>query len=282
MTSDRPERGAAAGTWTTQDAASGWQSGAAARGQSLGPATELMLDLAGVAVGSRVLDVGAGSGDQTLVAAQRVGPGGSILATDPSASMVDLTEAAVRAAGFEHVETRVMAAQQLDLESDSFDAAIARNSLQFVPDLQQGLAEVRRVLKPGGKLAALTWSRTENNPYRSIPMVIASRLANRPFPEPGPGPWGLRDAAALGEAFRTAGFGEVDVRTVPITWRFPSLEEALTNARDTQPPLARLLGMLSETDRAAAWVEIEQALQQFVASEGFVAAGEALIAAGTA
>lgn len=282
MTIDGPQPGAAAGTWTTQDAASGWQSGAAARGQSLGPVTELMLDLAGVAAGSRVLDVGAGSGDQTIVAAQRVGPGGSILATDPSASMVDLTEAAVRAAGFGHVETRVMAAQQLDLESDSFDAAIARNSLQFVPDLQQGLAELRRVLKPGGKLGALTWSLTENNPYRSIPMVIASRLAGRPFPEPGPGPWGLRDAAALGEAFRMAGFRDLDVRTEQITWRFPSLEEALTNARDTQPPLARLLDLLSETDRAAAWTEIHEALQAFVGSDGFEAPGEVLIVAGMA
>ena len=282
MTVDRPEPGAAAGTWTTQDAASGWQSGAAARGQSLGPATDLLLDLAGVAAGSRVLDVGAGSGDQTLVAAQRVGPTGAVLATDPSASMVDLTAEAVRAAGFENVQTRVMAAQQLDLDSESVDAVIARNSLQFVPDLQQGLAEIRRVLKPGGRFAALTWSLTENNPYRSIPMVIASRLAGRPFPEPGPGPWGLRDAAALGEAFRTAGFREVDVQTVAITWRFPSLEDALANARDTQPPLARLLGMLSEADREIAWAEIREALQQFVGPDGFEAPGEALIASGAA
>jgi SAM-dependent methyltransferase len=262
--------------------ASGWQSGAAARGEAMAAATELLLDLAGVAAGSRVLDVGAGSGDQTLVAAQRVGPNGSVLATDPAASMLDLAAEAVRAADFRNVQTQVMDAQQLDLEPDSFDAVIARNSLQFVPDLPRALAEIRRVLKPGGKLAGMTWSVTDNNPYRAIPQAIASRLAGRPFPEPGPGQWGLRDAGALAEAFRAAGFGEVDVRPVPITWRFPSLDAAIQNAEASQPHLIRLLGMLGEADRAAARAEIRHALQAFVGQAGFEAPGEALIASGTA
>jgi SAM-dependent methyltransferase len=175
-----------------------------------------------------------------------------------------------------------MDAQQLDLESGSFDAAIARLSLQFVPDLQRALGEVRRLLKPGGKLAGMTWSVTEQNPYRAIPQAIASRLAGRPFPEPGPGQWGLRDAAALGAAFRAAGFREVDVRAVPIAWRFRSLDEALKNAEASQPPLTRLLGMLGEADRAAAWTEIRQALERFSGPDGFEAPGEALIASGTA
>jgi len=282
MAADRAEQGASGGAWTSQDVASGWLSGAAARGEALAAATELLLDLAGVATGSRVLDVGAGTGDQTLVAAQRVGPGGSVLATDPAATMLELAAEAARAAGFQNVQIRVMDAQHLELEADSFDAVIARLSLQFVPDLQRALSEVRRVLKTGGKLAGMTWSATENNPYRAIPQVIASRLAGRPFPESGPGQWGLRDSGALAEAFRTAGFREVDVRAVPITWRFPSLDDALKNAEASQPPLTRLLGMLSERDREAAWAEIREALQPYVGPGGFEAPGEALIASGMA
>lgn len=116
--------------------------------------TGLMLDLTGVTLGSRVLDIGAGTGDQTLMAARRVGPQGMVLATDVSATMLALTLEAAREAGLANVETRVMDAQELELESGSFDAAVARFSLQFVPDVGRALAEVQRVLTPGGRFAA--------------------------------------------------------------------------------------------------------------------------------
>jgi ubiquinone/menaquinone biosynthesis C-methylase UbiE len=241
-----------------------------------------MLDLAGVAAGSRVLDLGAGTGDQTLMAARRVGPDGLVLATDISETMLDLAQEAARAAGLANVQTRVMNAQALDLESGSIDAAIARYSLQFVPDLQRALGEVRRVLKPGGRLAAMVFSTLEKNPYRVLPQAIASRLAGRPFPEPGPGQWALNDPSTLTAAFQQAGFREVEVRHAPLAWRFPSLADALRNLEEAQPLFVKLLDELSDADRATAWAEIERALQPFVGPDGFAAPGEVLIAAGTA
>ena len=98
------------------------------RTQSHGPATELMLDLADLQPGGRVLDVAAGTGDQTVLAAQRVGPTGYVLATDLAATMLEIAAQAARDAGLTNVETRVMDAQQLDLAPDSFDAAISRNA----------------------------------------------------------------------------------------------------------------------------------------------------------
>src|SRR5262245_34804763 len=89
---DGGEYGAAA-------AAHGWRRTAAARSQVLGPLTERMLDLAGVGPGSRVLDVGAGTGEQTLSAARRAGPTGSVLATDIAASMLAIARTAAREAG---------------------------------------------------------------------------------------------------------------------------------------------------------------------------------------
>ena len=169
MTMDRPKPSESGDAWASGDVASGWLRGAAARGRAMGPVTELMLDLAGVTVGSQVLDLGAGTGDQTLLAAQRVGPGGAVLATDISASMLDLAREAARAADLLNVQTRVMDAQHLELESGSFDAVIARFSLQFVPDVRRALAEVRRVLKPGGRLAAVVFSAVEKNPFRAAP-----------------------------------------------------------------------------------------------------------------
>jgi ubiquinone/menaquinone biosynthesis C-methylase UbiE len=282
MTMDRPKPSESGEAWASGDAASGWKRGAAARGRALDPMTELMLDLAGVTVGSQVLDLGAGTGDQTLMAARRIGPGGMVLATDISASMLALTQEAARAADLPNVQTRVMDAQRLELESGSFDAAIARFSLQFIPDVQRALAEVRRVLKPGGRFAAVVFSAVERNPFRAAPQAIASRLAGKQFPESGPGQWALNDPTTPRDAFQQAGFRDVDVRPVPFVYRFSSLANALRNLEEAQPLLVKLLDELSEDDRATAWAEINQTLQPFVGPDGFAAPSEALIVVGVA
>jgi SAM-dependent methyltransferase len=279
---DRPNPSKLGDAWTSGDTASGWKRGAAARGRALDPLTELMLDVAGVTVGSQVLDLGAGTGDQTLLAARRIGPGGMVLATDISASMLALTQEAARAADLPNVQTRVMDAQRLALKPGSFDAAMARFSLQFVPDVQRALVEVRRVLKPGGRFAAAVFSAVERNPFRAAPQAIASRLAGRQFPEPGPGQWALNDPTTLRDPFQEAGFRDVDVRPVPFVYRFPSLADALRNLEEAQPPLVKLLNELSEGDRAAAWAEISGTLQLFVGPDGFTAPSEALMVVGTA
>jgi SAM-dependent methyltransferase len=241
-----------------------------------------MLDLAGVATGGRVLDLGAGTGDQTLLAAQRVGPNGRVLATDISPAVLDLAREAAITAGFGNVETRVMNAQSLDLESGSFDAAIARLSLQFIPDLQQALAEVRRVLKPGRMLGGMVFSAIERNAYRAIPQEIASRIAGRPFPEPGPGQFALNDPTTLTAVIEHAGFSGVNVEPIGVTWYFPSLDAALENLRAAQPLLVKILADLSATDQARAWDEIGQALSHYVGPDGFAGPGEYLVVAGTA
>jgi len=282
MTMDRPKPSESGGAWASGDAASGWLRGAGARGQALGPVSELMLDLAGVTIGRRILDLGAGTGDQSLLAAQRVGPGGTVLATDISAAMLDLAREAARAADLHNVQTRVVDAQRLEFESGSFDAVIARFSLQFIPDVQRALTEVRRVLKPGGRFAAVVFSAVERNPFRAAPQAIACRLAGRPFPEPGPGQWALNDPTTLRDAFQQAGFWEVGVRPVPFAYRFPSLADALRNLKEAQPPLVKLLDELSEDDRATAWAEIKQTLQPFAGPDGFAAPSEALLAVGGA
>ena len=282
MAIDRPKPCESGEAWSSGDAASGWQRGAAARGQALGPVTELMFALASVSTGMRMLDLGAGTGDQTLLAAQRVGPEGSVLATDISAPMLDLAREAARAAGLDNVETRVMDAQHLDLPSASFDAAIARFSLQFVPDVQRVLVEVRRVLKPGGRFAAVVFSAVERNAFRAAPQAIASRLASRSFPEPGPGQWALNDPATLMSELQRAGFREVAVRAVPFVYRCATLADVLRNLRESQPPLMRLLDQLGEADRATAWAEIERTFAAYAEPDGFAGPAEALVAVGAA
>src|SRR5262245_62647154 len=117
---DRSER-EGHGTWGSREAAADWQRGLAARLQMFGPATERLLNLANIRAGSHVLDIGAGAGEQALGAAHRAGSTGSVLATDISESMLDMTRMAALQAGVLNVSTRVMHAQQLQLPSGSFD-----------------------------------------------------------------------------------------------------------------------------------------------------------------
>src|SRR5499427_85669 len=236
------------GTWGPREAAAEWRRGAAARIQAFGPATEMMLDLVKVAEGSRVLDVGAGAGDSTWVAAQRVGASGRVLATDISASMLALAAESARQAGLHNVETRVMDAQHLDLEPEAFDAAVSRNCLMLIPDYHQALTEMRRVLKPGGRCAAIVFSTPERCPYLAIPHAIVLRVGRLASPAPERfGEFRLGAPGILEDAYRTAGFREVSVHTVPIRRRFPSLVEAMQYAR--RLPLRELMVRLSDAEQ---------------------------------
>ena len=136
----------------------------------------MMLEVAGVQPGSRVLDVAAGTGEQTLMAARRVGPTGNVLATDGSASMLKVAAEAARNEGLTNVETRVMNAENLALDADSFDAVICRNALMLFSNPAKALTEMRRVVKPGSKVAVMVFSAVERNPHHGIPFAIIRRL----------------------------------------------------------------------------------------------------------
>jgi SAM-dependent methyltransferase len=241
----------------------------------------MMLDLAGVAEGSRVLDVGAGAGDSTVVAAQRVGSRGRVLATDVSASMLEVAAELARQAGLTNVDTRVVDAQCLDLAPDSFDAAVSRNCLMLIPDYRQALAGIRRVLKPGGRFAAIVFSAPGRCPYLSLPHAIVFRIGR--FASPAPerfGEFRLGAPGVLKDAFGTAGFREISVHTVPARRRFPSLAAAMQYARGPLP-LRELMARLSRAEQEQAWAEIERALAQFVGPQGYDSPCELLIGVGT-
>jgi ubiquinone/menaquinone biosynthesis C-methylase UbiE len=168
--------------WGLTQSADWWSAGQAARQQTLGAATETMLDVAGVQLGGRVLDVAAGTGDSTLMAARRVGPLGYVLAADVSASMLKVAAEAAGKESLTNVETRVMDAENLALDADSFDAVICRSALMLFPNPAKALTEIRRVMKPGGKVAVIVFSALEKNPYHGIIYGIVQRLGNIPLP----------------------------------------------------------------------------------------------------
>ena len=246
----------------------------------LGKGTELLLDLAQVGAGSRVLDVAAGSGGQTIVAARRTGPGGAVLATDISSNILEELNAAVRAVGVMNVATKAMDGEALEVDPGSFDAVISRLGLMYLPDKAEALASARRVLRPGGRYAALVFAEADANGFFSVPISIIRTNAQLPPPAPGlPGPF---SATNLEELLVAGGFSNVEVRRVEAPLRLASAAECAQLERESFGALHQMLAGLSEAERESTWVEIEMALRRFEGPDGFVGPCELLVGAGTA
>lgn len=265
-----------------ENAADAWHRWGPFLGEWLGPATERMLDLAHVRTGSRVLDVAAGAGEQTLRAARRVGPAGHVLATDISPAILEYAVAMAREAGLSQVATRELDGEALDeLPAETFDAIISRVGLIYFPDQQKALTGMKRALKPGGRISAVVYSTPQNNAFFAIPVSIIRRRANLPPPVPGqPGPFSLGADGVLAAALNRAGFRDVTVENMDASVRLSSAAECVRFERESFGALHQMMATLSDDERADTWREIESELKKFEGPGGFVGPCEMLVAVG--
>jgi ubiquinone/menaquinone biosynthesis C-methylase UbiE len=275
MTSKSADLNETGMNWASREVAERRSRGQAGRDEIYGPATELMLDLADVGTGSRVLDVAAGTGDQTLFAARRVGANACVLATDISADMLTAAAEAARKAGLTNVETRVMDAESLDLDADSFDAVICRLGLMLFSNPEKVLRAMRRVVRPGGKVAALVFSTAEKNPHQGIILGGARRFGSAPLLL-----FSLGASNVLENSFKDSGLLNVTVQGVTFCRHFLSIPELIRRLKESAF-LRQPIEKLGEAERKQAWVEVEQELSQFQGPNGVEIPGEFLIAVGT-
>lgn len=266
-----------------EDAAEAWHRWGLKLEEWLGEATERMLDAAGVVAGARVLDVAAGAGGQTLAAARRVGPTGSVVATDISPTILTYAAKAAAEAGLTNIETVEADGEALEsLPAGSFDVVICRVGLIYFPDQQRALAGMRRALRDGGRIAAIVYSTPARNEFFSVPVSIIRDRAQLPPPEPGqPGPFSLGGPGVLQAALTTAGFSDVAVDALPAPLRLPSAAECVRFERESFGALHQMLAGVAAEERPAVWDQIEAALTRFETSDGFVGPCELLVGSGT-
>jgi SAM-dependent methyltransferase len=265
-------------------AAQAWDRWSPLLARWLGSATEVMMDAAGVGPGSRVLDIAAGAGEQTLVAARRAGAAGYVLATDISPTILRYAAAAAEKAGLANVETRELDGESHDLlPVASFDAAISRVGLIYFPDQQRALAGIRHALRPGGRFAAVVYSTPEKNSFFALPVGIIRRRAQLPPPLPGqPGPFSLGGEGVLQRTLEQAGFRDVQVQKVDSPLRLPTAAECVRFERESFGALLQMMSGMSDEERAATWDEIGSTLSRFeTAEQGFLGPCEMLVGSGT-
>lgn len=264
-----------------QNAAEAWYRWSPTLHQWLGDATTKMLDMAGITKGHSVLDIAAGAGEQSVTTAKRVGSSGYVLATDISANILEYAKQLAQQAGVSNLETEVMDGENLTLDDESFDAVISRVGLIYFPDQQKALKEMFRVLKPGGKIAAIVYSTPDKNKFFSVPVSIIRDRAQLPPPLPGqPGPFSLGAEGVLEQAFTKAGFQHVKSERIDSPLRLPSARECVRFEKESFGALHQMMSGLSDAEKESVWAEIENELRKFESDNGFSGPCEMVVAVG--
>ncbi len=263
-------------------AASGWNEHTPLIRAWLQQATDALISCANIAEGMRVLDVAAGAGDQTLSLADKVGAGGAIVATDISPAILSYAAAHAARGGHRHVEICVADAESLPLDDARFDAAICRLGLMLMPRPDRALSEIRRVLKPDARLAALVFSQIERNPCLAIMMRVACKHAGLPPADPyRPGSLvSLGKPGRLAGMFAEAGFRHVVATRLPAPMILPAVANYMQFVQDSAAPIVAILSRLDPAARARAWAEIEDELRAFSTPDGWSGPNELLLVTG--
>jgi SAM-dependent methyltransferase len=182
-----------------------------------------LVEATGVAPGQRVLDVATGRGAILFPAAEVAGPTGEVIGIDLAERMVERANAEIRRRALA-ARVLVMDAERLDFPDATFDRALCGFGIMFFPDLPRVLAELRRVLKPGGRLGLSTWR-------VAYTAEIAPVLDQLGVPDPGGHYRPYRTPEELRGVLTGAGFGDISIREASARFHFTNVEQLWAGAR---------------------------------------------------
>jgi SAM-dependent methyltransferase len=259
--------------------AEGWAEHAAYADERGAPVTDALLELAHPAPGERVLELACGAGGVGLAAAARVGPQGEVVVSDVAPEMTAIARRRATALGLENVTARDLDLESIDEPDASFDAVLCREGLMLVPDPARAASEVRRVLRPGGRVAVAVWGPCEQNPWLGVVFDTVASELGEPVPPPGiPGPFSLDDAEQLACVLAGAGLTAIEVREVDVPYRAASIEEWWTRTAALAGPLAGRLAALPEPVRRALRERAAARLDAYRIEDGLEIPGVSLVA----
>jgi len=260
------------------DIATSWHSWIPRMREWYEPATDLMVKLARIRSGSRVLDIAAGDLDQSIAIANLVGPDGYILAIDVAEELLQIGEDTAREVGVTNIETRVLDGASLDLPGLSFDAVVCRFALMYFPDPIGSLKGINRVLRQDGRVSLVVYG-VNGSPEFSLAVSVTRKHLG--LPETKAAAHSLGKPAMLQQTLEKGGFSEVEIHTLDLLVRMSSAEECVNYLQATSPTLTELTSNLSSAKREEVWNQVLEALRIFEVKTGFEINHKVIVAAGS-
>ena len=187
---------------------------------------------------------------------------GQVIAIDRDPTMIDLARARALARGVDNVDFIVADIDTLAFASESMDTILARWSLMFANNLSATLADLARILRPGGYLAAACWSTADKVPALSLAKRAAYNYFDWTQP-PVNSAFNLADAKAFKLALSEAGFSDIQYEAVPVVYEYDSVKDYIQNRLDLTGPLWDGMNSTPRKLRREAYAAIEKAMQKY-------------------
>ena len=250
----------------------------------LGPVAELLIDRAGPAIGERIIDVGCGSGATTIAFAQKLGTSGHVLGIDISGPM--LARARASAPKDLPVEFVLADATVYPFEPASFDLLASRFGVMFFAEPVLSFANMRRALRPSGRLAFACWREPRENPWMIAPLQAVYKHAPKLPPQGSedPGPFAFASEERVHRILGEAGFKAIKMEPCPLALDIAvgrGLDAAVQSALEIGPTHRALEGQPAEI-RAAAIQSLREALAPLAKGDTVVLPGSIWIVTASA
>jgi ubiquinone/menaquinone biosynthesis C-methylase UbiE len=243
-------------------------------------ATDALVQGVAVRAGDRVLELAAGPGGLGARWSALTGPTGTVVLSDIAPEMVEV--ARQRTAYLPNVDVEILDASSIDRPGGSFDVVVCRMGLMFTPDPAVALAEIHRLLAPGGRFGALTWGAPEHNPWMTcVGMAAMMNGLVSGGPPVGPGTiFSLGDPGELEALAKSAGFVDVAVCQCPAAFHAEHIGAHVERVSSLAGPLAAAFAAASTEQVAAVQRTAAQLAADHMTSDGVALPGRALLVTG--
>jgi SAM-dependent methyltransferase len=243
-----------------------WADRQAAQDIMLAPVADVLIDRAKPKAGERIVDVGCGSGATSIAFAQKAGPSGHVFGIDVSGPM--LARARQNAPKELSLDFMLADATVYPFEPQSFDLLASRFGVMFFADPALSFSNLRKALKPSGRLAFICWREPRHNPFFVVPLQAAYQHVPKLPPQgpDDPGPFAFASEERVKRILAEAGFAGIAMEPYDLaldTAIGRGLDAAVQGALDIGPTSRALQDQPAEV-RAAAANSIREALTPFV------------------
>jgi len=259
--------------------APGWERWRAHIETTTTPVREWMLRELAPQPRQTLLELAAGPGDTGFDAAALTGDRGHLICSDVSPEMLDVARRRGAERGVLNVDYRVLDMERIELGDDTVDGVLCRYAYMIAADPAAAFAETRRVLRPGGRVVLAVWGAVERNPMFATVGMTLVRAGHMPPPDPNaPGPFSLQDPERVRGLLAGAGFVDVRIEEVAVSFHFRDIDECVAHATDTSGPLGVVLQSLSDAERASFAASLESSFAPFRTGTGYALPGVTVVA----